>query len=96
MPGATTPAPETEAAEGGTSDDPSQLLAAQLAAARVEIETLRQRLFEADRSSAVAVQLANAKAEIETLQQRLFELTSYRLAYERLLGERTSPTKSDH
>ena len=97
---ATQPAPEGEpalhAGEGGTSDDPSRLLAAQLAAAQVEIETLRQRLFEADRSSAVAVQLANAKAEIETLQQRLFELTSYRLAYERLLGERASPTKSDH
>ena len=88
--------PAVHGAEGGTSDDPSQLLAAQLASANAEIDTLRQRLFEADRSSAVAVQLANAKAEIETLQLRLFELTSYRLAYERLLGERASPTKSDH
>ncbi len=47
-------------------------------------------------ADSAASQLANAKAEIETLQQRLFELTSYRLAYERLLGERASPPKADH
>jgi hypothetical protein len=88
--------PARSGAEGGTEAGQSESLANQLASAKAEIDSLRHRLVEENTSSALAARLANAKAEIETLQQRLFELTSYRLAYERLLGERASPPKADH
>ena len=75
----------------GGADDKSESLAAQLASATAEIETLRRRLLEDSSPSALAAQLANAKAESDALRQQLFELSSYRVAYERLLGEQSRP-----
>ena len=63
-------------------------LAVQLETANGELHCLRQRLFELNCSDITTVQLANANAEIEALRDRLFECHSYKIAYERLLGER--------
>ena len=80
-------------AETVVSDNKPDILAAQLADATAEIDRLRQRLLELSCSDILVVQLENAKAEIGELRERLFELHSYRIAYERLLGERPRPTE---